>query len=115
MKYTAQVERGFALLNHVAPGWQASIDIDWLNMVSSYSCILGQVYESYQTGIETIFSVDLATLSQAEINSLLEHSARYGFSLSDPGNRYYKNYTMLKAAWIKALKTRKRKKGKKRQ
>lgn len=44
-----------AKLNKVKPGWQEHININTLNMQSYKSCILGQLYDSYDTGSATVY------------------------------------------------------------
>lgn len=61
------VDAGFALLNDSQPGWQSKVDLDDLNIDSTFRCVLGQLYGNYRIGI-----ADLG----------LENPWRFGFTLS---------------------------------
>ena len=49
--FKEEIARGIKLLNRINPGWVNQIDLDKLNMTSSFDCIIGQVYGDYCKGI----------------------------------------------------------------
>lgn len=53
-KIENSVLRGAELLDANVPGWHRKIDLEELNMGSALSCILGQLYGNYWTGIEEL-------------------------------------------------------------
>lgn len=51
----ACVERGMALLDKKLPGWHGTICKEDLDMSESTSCILGQLYETFEQGVMEVF------------------------------------------------------------
>ena len=49
-----RVKKGADLLDRARPGWQDGIELDRLNIASSFRCILGQVYGEYSVGCEAL-------------------------------------------------------------
>lgn len=45
MKYAAEVTRGAAFLDAVAPGWEGRINLQTLDLESTYDCVCGQVFQ----------------------------------------------------------------------
>ena len=50
----ARVERGAALLDAEQPGWAPRIDVTTLNMSGGRTCVLGQTYGHYWTGVDAL-------------------------------------------------------------
>jgi hypothetical protein len=69
-----RAERGASLLDTVHPGWHEDISVGTLDITLAGTCVLGQLYGSYRTGLDRVFT-DPATNIQAE-------SDQYGFSAS---------------------------------
>lgn len=49
-----RIERGAALLDQNAPGWERTIDLDQLSLSSTSYCIVGQVYGDYIDGLHVL-------------------------------------------------------------
>ncbi len=49
------------ILDVEIPGWYNAIALPKLNMKSCFYCILGQMFELYQTGMDKLFDVDFAS------------------------------------------------------
>lgn len=45
--FEKEIAKGIKLLNKINPGWVNMINLDKLNMTSSFDCIIGQVYGDY--------------------------------------------------------------------
>lgn len=54
-----RVRRGIALLDRECPEWRDKIRIERLDLSNSCQCILGQVYNYFDQGIEAIGLVSL--------------------------------------------------------
>ena len=67
----ANAERGANLLDEKYPGWYKKINLDNLDITSCFRCILGQLYGSYENGID-ILSMHFYT------------STHYGFTHGTP-------------------------------
>lgn len=51
----ARVKRGMALLEEkYGPEWASKVDLDILDLGSSSSCVLGQVYGDWSEGVEAL-------------------------------------------------------------
>ena len=62
-----RIERGAALLDTAAPGWEGKIDLNTLDLSSGWYCVVGQVYGDYIDGL-------------AELNGEAEEQPwKYGF------------------------------------
>jgi len=46
-----RIERGAALLDTAAPGWEGKIDLNTLDLSSGWYCVVGQVYGDYIDGL----------------------------------------------------------------
>lgn len=51
LKIEERVANGIALLDEKRPNWREEVDFDKLEMGSCIRCILGQLYNHYQTGV----------------------------------------------------------------
>lgn len=47
---TERVAAGVALLDREQPGWDSKVNLDTLNIASSWNCVLGQLYGDELTG-----------------------------------------------------------------
>jgi hypothetical protein len=45
--FSEEIDRGIKLLDREAPGWPAHIDVDRLDMMSNYDCVLAQLAGPY--------------------------------------------------------------------
>ena len=50
-----RVARGARLLDQVRPGWRTEICIGTLDIGSCTECVLGQLYGTYDDGVESAF------------------------------------------------------------
>ena len=50
----ARVERGAALLDAEEPGWAPRIDVPTLDMGDGRYCVLGQTYDSFDSGTSAL-------------------------------------------------------------
>jgi hypothetical protein len=57
-QYPQTIEQAALLLDEVKPNWYEKIDLDKLDMHLGTSCILGQSYNGYGSGIKEIFGKD---------------------------------------------------------
>ena len=93
---STRARRGAKLLDRKRPGWHKKINLETLRMQSCYSCILGQLYGFYFSGLEPI----LGRIKSYEKRTQKEH--RHGFILtsSDQGYKTYnEEYEALAEAW----------------
>lgn len=79
-----RAQRGAQLLSIHRPGWEQEIELDILYMGSCVNCVLGQLYHSYEHGVE-------------ELN-LQEQEAYFGFDVDDDIT-----YRDLDKSWTKIL------------
>lgn len=86
-KYDAEVERGAILLDIEAPGWERLVNPDRLGISEHEDCILGQVFGSYDAGLD-----------QLGLGSGSEHGF---FPLSI--HEYKKEAALLTEAWRRYL------------
>jgi len=56
--YPKSIEEAAQLLDQVKPGWEKLIDQNKLFMGSSLTCILGQLYENWDSGFKTLFHLE---------------------------------------------------------
>lgn len=52
---TERVQRGAAVLDILWPGWRLNVNLDDLDMVSGYDCVLGQVMNVRTEGTRSYF------------------------------------------------------------
>lgn len=50
----ARAEAGAKLLDAYQPGWQQWIDLDALDLADPEGCVLGQLYGTYDTGMDDL-------------------------------------------------------------
>ena len=93
MNYQPVVEDGAKLLDQKRPGWANEINTETLEMHDFYSCILGQLYGHYFTGID---------LLKIQIKG-----DAWGFNVR--GFNVHRNpslYQALQSAWLVEIKMR---------
>ena len=73
-KMTSAAHKGALLLDKERPGWEKRIDVGRFDMHSSVDCVLGQLWGSYQTGVD-----------QLGMTSLYIERVGLGFSASIAG------------------------------
>lgn len=66
----ARVMRGAALLDEKVPGWRERVNPDTLDMSSDRNCVLGQLYDWYALGLQTL-----------GVTTVIE-ATRYGFDVA---------------------------------
>lgn len=49
-----RVAKGVAMLDERRPGWEGQIDLITLDIMSTDTCVLGQVYGGFHTGIRDL-------------------------------------------------------------
>lgn len=72
------VKRGAFWLDEVKPGWVSAIDLVEFDISSGYSCVLGQLFEDYDQGLE--FAAEYG-----EYNAYDNWESKHGFNC-DYGN-----------------------------
>lgn len=93
MTMEENVARGVALLDEKVPNWRERISAEDLEMSSTRSCILGQLFDHYFYGLEWMFPA-------TNDNGQFESSILHGFT-TDTGS-FYK----LTALWKDELSKR---------
>jgi hypothetical protein len=101
------VDQGAKLLDQEKPGWAKAVDLRKLDMRSTRTCVLGQVYGAYHTGTDAL-----------GLGSGVEEE-NYGFNLTDipvdweQANSYadYEErvktmYGALRSIWVEHIKDR---------
>lgn len=71
-----RVYRGATLLDRVIPGWENSVNLDALDMSSVESCILAQVFGTYNSGVEEL---GLPVLGDAAHDRVQSDDCQHGF------------------------------------
>ena len=51
---SGRVARGVALLNSKVPDWRDSVNPDTLNLSNGFSCVLAQLFGSYEIGLKKL-------------------------------------------------------------
>ncbi|WP_026415450.1 hypothetical protein [Actinomadura oligospora] len=93
-KLQARAAKGAAFLNEQKPLWADSIDLSCFNMDSRLDCVLGQLYEDFNTALNRFGWSD---------NDAIE----YGFLLEPYGDRpLYETYDELTDVWRELIKAR---------
>lgn len=74
LSYAQRVANGATLLDSKEPGWAGTVNLDTLDIVDVFVCVLGQVFGSYIRGLDVLADVpDFNNMSAAD----------HGFSLYD--------------------------------
>lgn len=96
-KLKERVKKGIEFLNNEIPKWKEEIEVDMLDLGSCRRCILGQIFDDYEEGLDKL--------------DILESSASdYGFTLSqevidsDNEAKIKDDFECLTNAWRDALK-----------
>jgi len=95
-----EIKNGIALLDKKRPGWCEKIDLEILDLGSTFTCVLGQLYKedfnalSYRTQFlhGTPFGLGVSRLK-------LENASDYGFDSSA-----HNSYGRLETGWKRAIK-----------
>lgn len=94
-----RVSNGVALLDEHKPGWRDLVNVYTLDMESTESCILGQVFGEYIKGASAL------GIGSAECYNATEVQSSYGFDISP--DEYQKDITIqqlifmeLEEEWI---------------
>ncbi len=74
---TEAVKRGVVLLDSKIKDWRSKINLTWLDMNSSDTCILGQIYGSYYAGCEAL------GLSRPDTDQGVIDTINYGFTIDN--------------------------------
>jgi len=91
------IERGMALLDASAPGWEWRVDLDDLDLSSCTLCVVGQLYAGdYSGGLRALGEEDGSWIVPREV----------GFALSD--GHHAMTYGGLTTAWRRAIRARRR-------
>ena len=53
-KTSPRIERGAALLDQTAPGWDRQINLNTLDLAHNRYCIVGQLYGNYADGLRVL-------------------------------------------------------------
>lgn len=95
-KAALRIGRGVEVLDQQRPGWADEIQLEYLEMASGVSCVLGQVFDGYTTGLVELLSPEYEGNEYA-------WSAEHGF-VNDVDNGVY--YDDLQNGWMKVIKER---------
>jgi hypothetical protein len=97
-----RVRRGIALLDEVCPDhdWRSDISLKALDMTHKQWCILGQLYRTYNNGLDVLFPI-APYHKQKPIweDPHRNDPAHYGFRTVDESE----SYDDLQAVWIQEL------------
>jgi hypothetical protein len=96
--YEAEVARGAAWLDEVAPGWERKIDLSVLNLDSCRQCVCGQVFA------EQIGWCDGFRFALNEMADDWALSSQLGFSLGSIDD--WDKWDDLGQAWVHLIKER---------
>lgn len=90
--YRPAAARGAEFLTRVleGPQWRPRIDLDSLNLCSSYQCVLGQLYGVYERGVDAL-----------GLNGAQQFD--YGFTVSPRFDGYVGAWEALTEAWRREL------------
>lgn len=91
MEMHACVARGAALLDEKREGWHEQIDVERLHMMSTWDCLLGQLYDGFGQGVRELFPNGRTTRHDRAI----EH----GFDTRD-------DYDELEELWAEQIERR---------
>jgi hypothetical protein len=83
-----RVAKGVALLDEKAPGWVGFINLADFSISTTDNCVLGQVYGSYDEGMEEL------SLRDPEL---------YGFDVETHGMTGILEFRRLQAEWVRVL------------
>jgi hypothetical protein len=104
----ARVAQGAAFLDRVRPGWADLINVDTLQMVQCYRCVLGQIYGDYCAGVAAFgwhpYGEIILALPQVALGFVLAdedlHEGEYRWALDAVGDVGWRTLT---EAWIAAI------------
>ena len=57
--YQEQIKMGMDVLDKVQPEWVEDIDLERLDIGSDFSCVLGQLYGTYASGVRNILGLTI--------------------------------------------------------
>jgi hypothetical protein len=69
--YEKEIERGAAILDHEHPGWELLIDTSTLQLSSSHSCVLGQVWGNFWNAVGDIAEFDRGNVKPEDCGFLI--------------------------------------------
>ena len=99
--FMTNARKGAALLDVERPDWFRLIDTEALNMEGAWSCILGQLYGDFETGM---LSLNL------RVWGMSIDSFNYGFNLHYDSPDYLnadgESWALLEIAWIQLINER---------
>lgn len=112
--YEPEVQRGAKLLDEIEPGWEKKIDIPELQMAMSCSCILGQIFASYEDGLIKALDIEFEHMSIRPANDPTAQKIQdHGFCLFDRSYGYAailgsenQAWHHLEHTWIDLIKER---------
>jgi len=79
LSYVQRVSNGAALLDEVSPGWEKLIDLDILDLSDGHSCIVGQVFGDWITGLDHITSIRRSIWTDAKQYGFQYDAKQHGF------------------------------------
>jgi hypothetical protein len=93
------VARGAAILDELRPGWYQDIDLEKLDLISSWHCVLGQLYGHFGEGLQATM-----TYRYRDGWGVFGSASAFGFM---PADGYQESrpilYELLKAEWTKVI------------
>jgi hypothetical protein len=92
----ARVARGAALLDSHDPMWWKKINYRSLDIGSCIRCVLGQVYGTFEEGLEVLML----------LNVTVNRTQQAGFSFQSSTRFYEAEELALRAAWLAEIKKR---------
>lgn len=105
------VIRGAELLDDITPDWYKRIDTEELEISACYACVLGQVYGSYLSGIDSVFGLTLTIGRFDENDEGLNVAIQHGFEAPSAATENYSRrseteYNILNHHWQKQIEKR---------
>jgi hypothetical protein len=95
-----RVARGAALLDGKFPQWEGKLDVDALDIKHINSCVLGQLYGGYYTGVRELGINDSAELAATQ------HGFWGAVSPYEEQAKITAEYDDLLVAWVAVIKER---------
>ena len=101
-KLRDNVARGVALLNRIMPGWHKKIT-DPLDMEGCHSCILGQLFNTYNNGVSFLIANETGNSKLQYVGTFEQWIINHGFITPRVGPQKLM-YKFLGDVWMQTIK-----------
>jgi hypothetical protein len=91
----AAIKRGIRLLDENLLNWRKRIDVNELDLSECTSCVLGQIFYDYHTGLHHFNMRDIDTIEW--------HAFGLNLDAEEQPNKYRIEYEQLNKLWKEAL------------